>query len=542
MESLAKTGSGSGFNAGRIRLRAIVLIIVISSSFAGKRMSAFGQDRTDFPVNTQHIVYHDVKTDANGAIVPWYDDRPSVAYDHDIRLLWKFWREMRTCGPGIPYYLQHQVWKENEDDSRGLGGDQINMAMDSWNLMYGYVGDPALHENMIMMANFWLDHGMTAPTLLYANTPYPYNLNGCSGQFDGDMRAGTGYLQPDKAGTFGANLVLLYKLTGNNRYLTAAIKIADTLSAKVNPGDADHSPWPFRVDAVTGKPAEATKDGKRVAASFTSNWTPTLRLFDELRALHKGNGENYRRTAMVVKEWLKQYAIPSTRPGPFFEDIPTEDYSDTEINADTLAAYLLEHSEWGEDNKAQALKLLEWTETRLGNHNFAALHVTPINEQTRYEQPGNSHTARHAWVRLLYCEVTGSCTDREEQVRRLNWATYSVNEDGRNRYPNDDIWLTDGYGDYVRHYLRAMASMPELAPDDQNHLLRTSSVIQNIKYEADSISYQKFDRVSDERFKLGTGIPLQVRGGRFTWNPERKVLTVHASARQVTIHLKHGAR
>ena len=39
-----------------------------------------------------------------------------------------------------------------------------------------------------------------------------------------------------------------------------------------------------------------------------------------------------------------------------------------------------------------------------------------------------------------------------------------VAEDGRNRYPYDMVWLTDGYGDYVRHYLRAMAAAPELAP------------------------------------------------------------------------------
>ena len=541
VESPVTTSSAISFAWARIRVHATFLTLVISSLFAGRCISALAQDRADFPVNTQHLVYHDVKTDASGAIVPWYSDKASVAYDHDVRLLWKFWQEMRTCGPGIPYYLQHQVWKEKEDDPRGLGGDQINMAIDSWNLLYGYLGDSALHENMVMMANFWLDHGMSGPNLLYANMPYPYNLNGCSGQFDGDMRAGAGYLQPDKAGTFGANLVLLYKLTGNQRYLTAAIKIANTLTSTITPGDADHSPWGFRVNAVTGKPSEGTRDGKRVTASYTSNWTPTLRLFDELRALHKGNGESYRRTAVLVEEWLKQYAIPATKPGPFFEDVPTEDYSDTEINADTLAAYILEHPKWGSESKAQALKLLEWTETRLGNHNFAALRVTPINEQTRYEQPGNSHTSRHAWVRLLYCEVTNECTDREEQVRRLNWATYSVNDDGRNRYPNDDIWLTDGYGDYVRHYLRAMASMPALAPDDQNHLLRTTSVVQEIKYAADSISYRKFDTDSEERFKLGGGVPLRVRGGRFTWNPEGKVLTLHASAREVTIDLRPSA-
>ncbi len=523
------------------RMRAPILGILFLSLAAGGGSATLAQDRADYSVNNTHIVYHDVKTGTSGAILPWYNESPAVAYDHDLRLLWKFWHEMRTCGPGIPYYLQHQVWKEKEDDPRGLGGDQINMAIDSWNLLYGYLGDPALHENMLMMADFWLDHGISTPDLLYANMPYPYNLNGCSGQLDGDMRAGHGYLQPDKAGTFGANLVLLYKLTGNRRYLTAAIKIANTLAATVSPGDADHSPWGFRVNAATGKPAEGTKDGKLVTASYTSNWTPTLRLFDELRALHQGNGESYRRTAVLVEAWLKQYAIPATRPGPFFEDVPTEDYSDTEINADTLAAYILEDPEWGPEGKAQALKLLEWTETRLGNHNFAELHVTPINEQTRFEQPGNSHTSRHAWVRLLYCELTGDCADREEQVRRLNWATYSVNDDGRNRYPGDDIWLTDGYGDYVRNYLRAMASMPELAPDDQNHLLRTTSVVQEIKYAADSISYRKFDRVSEERFKLGAGVPLRVRGGRFTWNPEGKVLTLHASAREVTIDLKPAA-
>jgi hypothetical protein len=116
-----------------------------------------------------------------------------------------------------------------------------------------------------------------------------------------------------------------------------------------------------------------------------------------------------------------------------------------------------------------------------------------------------------------------------------------VNDDGRNRYPNDDIWLTDGYGDYVRHYLRAMASMPELAPDDQNHLLRTTSAIQKIEYATGSIAYRKFDRPSEERFKLGAGVPLRVRGGTFTWNPQTKVLTLHASARDVLIDLRPAA-
>src|ERR1035437_5051841 len=93
--------------------------------------AALAQERADFPVNDTHLVYHDVKTDASGAIVPWYNDSPAVAYDHNLRLLWKFWRNMRTCGQGIPYCMQHDVWKEKQDNERGIGGDQISMAMDS---------------------------------------------------------------------------------------------------------------------------------------------------------------------------------------------------------------------------------------------------------------------------------------------------------------------------------------------------------------------------------------------------------------------------
>jgi hypothetical protein len=57
-----------------------------------------------------------------------------------------------------------------------------------------------------------------------------------------------------------------------------------------------------------------------------------------------------------------------------------------------------------------------------------------------------------------------------------------VNDNGRNRYPNDENWLTDGYGDYVRHYLRAMAADPTLALATENHILSSPSVIQQADY------------------------------------------------------------
>ena len=487
------------------------------------------------PARAEQLGYHEIRTDSSGKIVPWYGTGPSQAYDHDIRLLFAFWKNMRHCPNGVPMYMQHQVWTPDKEDPRGLGGDQINMALSSWTLLYGYLGDPAVRSNMIYMADYWLAHGLSGQNDAWSNLPYPYNMILHSGVYDGDMRAGKGFLQPDKAASFGRELVVLYKMTGNPQYLDAAVRIADTLAAKVKPGDGENSPWPFRVHAQTGEVHRVVKGGKTFLASYTANYTGALILFDDLIALRQPNAAQYAAARGTVGNWLKNYPMKTNKWGPFFEDVSTEDFSNTEINADSLAYYILEHPSWDSNWKQDAAAILDWSYRSFANHEWEKFGVTPINEQTVYLVPGNSHTSRHASVELAFCEKTGDMTLKDAAIRRLNWATYMVDVDGKNRYPRDDNWLTDGYGDYVRHYLRAMASFPELAPDNQNHLLRTTSVIQNIAYTDDAIIYAKFDSSSTERFKLGFWAPKSVTGGRMKWEPDTKVLTVHATAKSVRI-------
>lgn len=483
----------------------------------------------------EKLIYHDIRLDASNKIVPWYGNGPSQAYDHVVRLLFNFWIEMRKCPNGVPMYMQHQVWKPGPEDPRGLGGDQISMALSSWNLLYGYLADSRVRDNMTYMADYWLAHGMSRKNDAWANLPYPYNMELHSGVYDGDMRAGKGFLQPDKAASFASELVKLYKMTGQRKYLDAAVAIADTLAAKVQPGDANTSPWPFRVHAKTGEIHKVVKNGKTSVAGYTSNYTGALMLFDDLIALGQSNRAKYAQARDTVALWLQSYPMKTNKWGPFFEDIPTENWSDTEINADTLARYILEHPAWDTQWKRDAAGILDWSYKSFANHEWEKSGVIVINEQTVYKVPGNSHTSRHASVELLYCEKTGDMALKDAAIRRLNWATYMVDDDGKNRYPRDENWLTDGYGDYVRHFLRAMASFPELAPDDQNHLLRTTSVIGSISYGANEISYTKFDGVSSERFKLGAWPPRSVSGGAMHWDPRTKVLTVEAREKTIRI-------
>jgi len=138
-----------------------------------------------------------------------------------------------------------------------------------------------------------------------------------------------------------------------------------------------------------------------------------------------------------------------------------------------------------------------------------------VNEQTAFNVPGNSHTSRQASAELQYAFLTGDQSFVKKAILQLNWATYMVDFDGKNRYPQDDIWLSDGYGDYVRHYLRAMAFLPELAADDQNHILSSTSVIQMVKSNAQVeqearadqakntlIDYQTYDNQSTEMIRM----------------------------------------
>lgn len=476
--------------------------------------------------DTTKIGYHQVRTDAEGHILPWYSAELGTAYDHNLRLVWSFWKGIDDCPNGVRYCLQHQVWKPKHD-RRGVAASQFSMTISSWNLLYGYTGDRAVLDDMVFITDYLLSHGMSKPDAQWPNLPYPYNTDIHSGVYDGDMKAGKDVLQPDKAADFGAELVVLYKITGTRKYLDAAVAIADTLADKVAAGDADHSPWPFRVNAQTGNLPQG------VSAEYTSNWTGALRLFDDLIRLEVGKRAAYAKARETVTAWLKQFPMKTNKWGPYFEDVPT--YSDTEINAGTMALYILDHPEWDATWKQDARAILDWSAATFGNPKWAEYGVLAIDEQTQYRVPGNSHTARHASDELLYCERSGDTTRKAAAIRQLNWATYWVDDDGENRYPENDIWLTDGYVDYVRHYLRAMASCPELAPVDQNHLLRTSSVVQNIQYDDGAVTYTKFDARSSERLKFGAWTPRLIKGGTMIWNKDSKVLEVEAIEKTVII-------
>jgi hypothetical protein len=200
--------------------------------------------------------------------------------------------------------------------------------------------------------------------------------------------------------------------------------------------------------------------------------------------------------------------------------------------------------------KTQVRGIFDWVYGKLGNDQWKKYGVRVVNEQTAYQTPGNSHTSRQASAELQYAALTGDNTGRENAVRQLDWATYMVAPDGKNNYPRDEVWLTDGYGDYIRHYLRAMAAAPELAPH-ADHILHSTTVLHQADYAPDlnkrlaleipqdevgrvKLFYRTFDKSATETIRLRakpTKIMLndkelkelkKLDGEGWTWQPFEK--------------------
>jgi hypothetical protein len=452
------------------------------------------------------LVYHPVKTDADGNIISWYDANPGKAYNHIINIVWTFWDTMRRDMNGLPYYMNHQVWNPEANDPRGIGGDQFAMALSSWRLYYAYSGNEKVKANMYFIADYYLTHSLTNENAKWPSLPFPYNTFIYSGIYDGDMRAGKDILQPDKAGSFGLELVHLYKISENKLYLDAAIKIANTLSANIKEGNINYSPLPFKVNPYTGATKPFTyhpPTGTWIdTAGYTSNWAPTMQLFLDLSELKKGDTVAYKTGFNNLLQWMKDYPMKENKWGPFFEDV--DEWSQTQINAMTFARFILEHREYFPDWKNDAENIINWVHKNLGNNDWKKYGVTVTNEQSVYPTPANSHSARQAADELLYESLTGDTLMYNNALRELNWATYMVDFNGCNRFPTDEPWLTDGYGDYVRHYLRAMDAFPILTPPDEDHIISSTSVVQEADYAGHLAKpvYLRFENVDSNKVEL----------------------------------------
>jgi hypothetical protein len=485
---------------------------------------------------------HPVVLDTQGKLLSWVTPQER-AYDHVVKLAWNFIEnKVPVETNGLKVYLVHSTF----DPSTLRGTDWPHnpaglyaMFLDSALAYYAYSGDTVALDRVREMLEYQLAHGTTPAGWEWASVPYASSDAGATEYFGADdvkycekappgsgaCGRGDGHfaIQPDKVGELGVGYLKFYELTGEAKYRDAALACANALAAHVRPGDVSHSPWPFRVFAHTND----------IREEYTAHVIANVRLFGEMIRLGLGNSASYQGARRLAWDWLMKYPIRNNLWGAYFEDVPidTNLRNWNQYSAGETARYLLQHPETDPGWKAHAGDLLSWIERTFAVDVPATPQyrwvqqepvqygkqwgVNVISEQTVEDMDKmGSHTSRYASLCALYYEKTGDESFRERAFRSFNWATYMAQEDGliTEAMAESEFWYSDGYADYIRHFLAGMGSVPGWAPPGENHLLRSSSVVRKVKYGPRELRYSTFDENASEVLRL-TFRPTRVTSG-----------------------------
>jgi hypothetical protein len=332
----------------------------------------------------------------------------------------------------------------------------LSMLIDSGTAWSSFSGDATLLMLAVSLANYHLAHGLTPSTDKWPSVPYAGSTQG-QATYNGleKTNAGVevlGVIEPDKVGEAGWQLANLYSTTKNLAYLNAAINNANALVANIRPSTSS-SPWPFRAYASNGN----------VIADYSSDVIRPIQLFDALIALNVGNVASYQATRTKAWNWLMSGPVANNQWYNYFEDIPDGTANINNYVPLETARYLLLNPNSDPNSLAKAQAIVTFVESALGSSQWGASIMT---EQQAYNFAMGSHTSRYGSVLALIAKATGDATLKEKAYRALSWATYEENADGQvvafiaSGQPTQ-IWFSDGYGDYVRHFVSAMNTFPE---------------------------------------------------------------------------------
>jgi len=523
---------------------------------------------------------HKAAYDEQGGLLAWYrPEVPGAAYDQVIDLAADFIKDRcpKEATTGLPLYMVH-TWFSTpqevgaEQFEKGLSGsdDGHTPACTYANFVksfvlgyYPYTGDTAYIGLVRECLDRLIDHGTTPDGWVWAKCPYA-SANPRSPEYFGATHWGVGgrndgpfVIEPDKVGEIGIEYLNFYKVTGEEKYLQAAIDCADALAKNVRVRSRREdrseqpfrSPWPFRVSAENGQ----------VHEDYTANVIGGIALFDELVRLKDRLGlsdekvRSYQRTRKAVWDWLYSTEGPMRTfvwKG-YFEDIPHDPANRNRVQNIPLetARHLLKNPGLDPFMDIHIPAIIYWVATA-----FEIEDMDGIREQSWCYAGMGSHSARYASICAMWYERTGNEWFREQAYRFFNWATYVCDENGYVIVGPDfppQYWFTDGYGDYIRHFLDGMAAIPEWAPADEDHLLRTTSVVQQISYSPKQIKYKTCDDESTEVLRIrskpvkvavnDTAIKLRndLEAQGWTWEPLDRggVLRIrHDSGSQVVIN------
>jgi hypothetical protein len=401
------------------------------------------------------IAGHAAHFDAQGRLDPW------ISWSEALDLTMKFYR---TCPsdrgyPRFAYvtFLDAQ-WVPSPDRTDTIPSTQSGMGIISY-LKYAALRTATAADCLSRarsMGDYLVNEALTPDTGRY---PAFTRSTGTREQFplppDAGAQADRPFeIEPDKGGIAGYALVRLFEATGEPSYLAQGLHNARVLKDNQSPGDALHSPWPFRADFRDGA-------GRGPVAG---NMVYILRLYDALIA--RGFDE-FAAARAALWTWIERHQLPSAAAdgalfAQFFEDhdTPTNRTAWAPLN---LARYLLEEKErLDPDWRPHCDALIDFVRRTFTHREFG---VTVCHEQDEDRQAWGGVVSTYGAVLALYAKAVGSSSLASEARQALNFTLYSIDSVGRPRdlflNPQPGGWQEDAHTDVIHNFVDSLRAFPE---------------------------------------------------------------------------------
>ncbi len=405
------------------------------------------------------VGFHDAKYDAQGKLIPW------TSWEDAIKREMAWYQRCPVKEHGYPVFIYATFMNDNYTPYKTdiIPCTQDGMGILSYLKYWEYTGKTDAH--VLALAKKMGDY-LVYETLTPDEGAYPRFTRSTGNHTDfplkkssqGDANYGVNVIEPDKGGIAGYALLRLYDVTGKRKYYKQALHNAEVLVKNMRPGDAMHSPWPFRVDSVTGK-----YWGER-----SGDMVFNLRLFDSLIARGK---KQFRAPREALWKWIKTYQIPAPDDRAsnlwidFFEDQLGAD-NRTSWAPLEMARYLIEQKDALDPQwKPMAERCIEFAIRYFGIKQPGG--VIAMGEQDVDPRGWGGACSKLGGVTAMFYAAGGGEKYKDIAYRNLTWMMYHIDKDGCPAHQTGDPkqrrggWQEDCHTDVIHNFIDAMIAVPE---------------------------------------------------------------------------------
>jgi hypothetical protein len=542
-----------------IQIVRLILALFLMGTVAAAQQPPFPVVST---VDAPTIAGHPVQLDAKGKLLPWpMPEDTGYSYSSHVlsqwTILWDQYNRQRLHYFYCCFDYDRTTFELAPDPHWVNSTGYLRAMMQGFiERLYPYTGDPRTLTFLESLVDYELENGLTPEGYAWPRVPYA-SANPGAKRYTGWSQHGEDYVEPHVVGEDGFGYLRLYEMTGNTKYLRAAIRCADALVRNYKPGDEGHSPWAVRLYARDGKSENSGPMGP-----YSANVIEPIMLFDELIRLNRGDVSGYTQVRAGSWDWFQKYPLAHNVWVGYFEDVVASMGNMNQVIPLEFARYVLLHPEKDPQWREHSRQVIEWVKSTPKWPKYVVHGATVTTEQgdgnsfccNLPNQCCDSHTSRLAAVEALYFAKTGDVAYKEAAYRSYNWVTYFQGLSANAPTPfSTQWWFTDQYADGPRRLMDAFWAVPEWAPSDESHLLGSSSIVTRINYGKGSVTYSTFDPQSSDVLRLDFVPEFITANGEalsrrkeldepgYTFDDSTHVLRIrHDNARDIDVQGKDG--